>query len=96
MINWLQQWYKSQCDGNWEHIRGVKIETLDNPGWSVEIDFNDTNFEINDVPWSLNENSESDWIGYKVTNNVFNGSGDSLKLNSILELFKKIIEEHNL
>ena len=95
MINWIQEWYKSQCDGNWEHIRGVKIETLDNPGWSVEIDFNDTDFEISDILWNLEEKSESDWIGYSVTNNVFHGSGDSLKLNAILELFKDVIENNS-
>ena len=32
----LQKWYKSQCNGDWEHSFGIKIETLDNPGW-IEI-----------------------------------------------------------
>jgi len=29
----IQDWYRRQCDGDWEHSYGVKIETLDNPGW---------------------------------------------------------------
>ena len=33
----LQHWYESQCDGDWEHEFGVKIGTLDNPGWMVDI-----------------------------------------------------------
>jgi len=36
-LSWLQQWYSAQCDGEWEHGSGITIETLDNPGWSVEI-----------------------------------------------------------
>ncbi|WP_066978499.1 Imm53 family immunity protein [Streptomyces sp. NRRL F-4489] len=35
-------WYASQCDGDWEHEHGIRIETLDNPGWSVEIDLEET------------------------------------------------------
>ncbi|WP_426192982.1 immunity 53 family protein [Massilia sp. DWR3-1-1] len=38
----LQNWYASQCDGDWEHSFGIQIETLDNPGWWLEIDLSDT------------------------------------------------------
>jgi hypothetical protein len=41
----LQDWYRSQCDGDWEHTYGVEIGTLDNPGWSVKIDLTDTALE---------------------------------------------------
>jgi hypothetical protein len=41
-IEELQQWYESQCDGDWEHDFGMRIGTLDNPGWSVEINVVDT------------------------------------------------------
>lgn len=34
----LQDWYCSQCNGDWEHGYGVSIETLDNPGWSLKIE----------------------------------------------------------
>ena len=44
-LAWLMDWYASQCDGDWEHAWGIKIETLDNPGWSLEIDLADTDFE---------------------------------------------------
>lgn len=27
---WLQMWYVAQCDDEWEHAYGIKIETLDN------------------------------------------------------------------
>jgi hypothetical protein len=32
ILPWLQGWYATQCDGDWEHEYGVSIETLDNPG----------------------------------------------------------------
>jgi hypothetical protein len=37
LIKWIQQWYVSQCDGDWEHECGIKITTLDNPGWDIKI-----------------------------------------------------------
>jgi len=38
----LEDWYASVCDGDWEHTYGVKIGTLDNPGWTVDIDLRQT------------------------------------------------------
>jgi hypothetical protein len=40
----LQQWCEAQCNGDWEHQYGISIDTLDNPGWRVEIDLNGTPF----------------------------------------------------
>ncbi len=37
-VQWLQTWYQAQCDNDWEHQYGVKIDSLDNPGWMVSID----------------------------------------------------------
>lgn len=40
-----QDRYLSQCNGDWEHQCGLKIRTLDNPGWSIEIDLAETELE---------------------------------------------------
>ena len=37
LLKVLQQWYQSKCDGTWEHMYGVEIDTLDNPGWTVSL-----------------------------------------------------------
>lgn len=42
---WLSRWYLAQCDNDWEHSYGVKIDTLDNPGWSIKIDLANTQVE---------------------------------------------------
>ena len=33
VIGTLERWFKSRCDGSWEHDFGITIETTDNPGW---------------------------------------------------------------
>ncbi|MET8161729.1 Imm53 family immunity protein [Sphaerisporangium sp. NPDC005289] len=38
----LQSWYASCCNDDWEHSYGVTIDTLDNPGWHLKIDLVDT------------------------------------------------------
>lgn len=29
----LEEWFENNCDGDREHGAGIRIETLDNPGW---------------------------------------------------------------
>lgn len=38
----LQKWFMSQCNGDWEHAFGIRIATIDNPGWGVDIDIEGT------------------------------------------------------
>jgi Immunity protein 53 len=45
LIIWLQKWYQSQCNGDWEHSYGITIQTLDNPGWSLFVNLDGTMME---------------------------------------------------
>ena len=92
ILNWIQNWYVSQCDGEWEHEYGVKIDTIDNPGWSVKIDLAYTNWEYLEIPWTLHENHIDDWYGYSIKEKTFNASGDPSKLEFLLMQFRKIVE----
>jgi hypothetical protein len=93
ILNWLQEWYLSQCDGEWEHEYGVKIDTLDNPGWDIKINLQYTDFEDYEIEWKFYNQSENDWFGYKIEDGNFIASGDPTKLSFLLHLFKAIINE---
>lgn len=95
MIEWLENWYENQCDGEWEHEYGIVIESLDNPGWHISIDLANTNIEIDEISWTLLEVSEKNWLGFKIENNQFIGSGDQKKLNVLIFIFKELVL-HNL
>ena len=57
----LQDWYISQCDGDWEHQSGVRITTIDNPGWGIDI--NIAYLDHIDREEVITEyRSDSDWI----------------------------------
>lgn len=88
MLNWIANWYMSQCDGRWEHFYGIKIDTLDNPGWGVEIDLSDTDLIHKPFTNIEKDISDSDWMFCRINNNKFEGYGDTKKLNEILEIFK--------
>ena len=44
-LDWLTNWYACECNNDWEHSYGVKIDTLDNPGWTIVIDLKETSLE---------------------------------------------------
>ena len=89
MIDWLENWYSENCDGNWEHDFGIKINTLDNPGWEVIIDLTDTEKILPDEEWKMFEINSNDWYGYEIKNNTFNAAGDPKKLNLLLNIFRQ-------
>lgn len=96
ILEWFENWYRLNCDGNWEHNYGIKIETLDNPGWSVEVDLSGTPLEEIEQAWTLIEISESDWYGSKIENSVFSASGDPNKLRILLSIFKQTVEHFSI
>ena len=90
MLAWLQSWYTDQCDGEWEHRYGVRIETLDNPGWLIRIDLTGTDLE--DVPFAEvvhhNPASEFDWVECRVGDKEFHGAGGPHNLEELLRVFR--------
>ena len=85
----LQDWYQAQCNGDWEHSFGIKIDTLDNPGWMVKIDLSETELEGRSFE-SLergDSDSEADWIMCKTEGAQFVGYGGVYNLSEILRTF---------
>ena len=92
IINWIEDWYLSQCDGDWEHEFGVEISNCDNPGWNVKIDLRYTPYEDFTKEWELVEKGENDWYGVKIENAVYDAAGDPKKLKFLLDGFREFVE----
>lgn len=83
----IQNWYNKQCNGDWEHEYGVKIETLDNPGWSIQIDLKGTSLEgVSFDSVEINE-TEEDWLHCNVKDNIYAGFCGPLHLTTVIGLF---------
>lgn len=93
LLQWLQNWYNHFCWNEERHYYGIKIETLDNPGWIVKIEICDTPFQDKVFQEINRDHGENDWLFCKVKNGVFEGAGDPDKLMSILKIFREWTEQ---
>jgi hypothetical protein len=87
LLDSLQRWYADQCNGEWEHIWGIEISTLDNPGWRVSIPLHETALENALFSGFRLDRTEYDWIDCKVEGNIFKGYGGPQNLQEILRIF---------
>lgn len=94
-IERLQAWYRNNCGGDWEHSYGVKIETLDNPGWSVKIDLSETRYKDLKHDKLNKDYGDHDWMQCSISDKVFVGCGSCNKLNMILQTFFEWVDEYD-
>jgi hypothetical protein len=85
---WLLKWFEDQCDGDWEHDRGITIESTDNSGWSVSILVLDTELENKYFKEILVERSDSDWFRCFIKNHMFEGRCGKGNLIEVLHIFR--------
>ncbi|MES2903619.1 MAG: immunity 53 family protein [Pseudomonadota bacterium] len=91
-LDWLQRFYASMCNGDWEHGYGFSIENVDNPGWSFKFELSDTFLEGQPYEAETLERSDTDWVLTKVEENRWIGYGGALNLDDIIGLFRKWAE----
>jgi len=91
----LQRWYELNCNEDWEHTYGVKIENCDNPGWLITIDLEDTYLQNLTFKTTQHQNAdENDWIICKKDNFKFKGAGGPQKLEEMLIVFLEWAEKY--
>ncbi|HET7463766.1 MAG TPA: immunity 53 family protein [Longimicrobium sp.] len=87
LLEALQNWYSSNCDGDWEHEYAIRITNIDNPGWSVSIPLAGTAREgcpFEETKW---QRGADDWILCRVKDDTFVGHGGSRNLADIIRVF---------
>jgi len=92
MVKWIEEWYTDNCNNDWEHSYGISITTLDNPGWSVEIDLKGTALEKVKFSEIKIERSDDNWVVCSIIENKFVAYGGPRNLGEILEIFKTLAE----
>ena len=92
-ISLLEKWYVDRCNGVWEHQWGVKIGTLDNPGWTLDIDLNQTKAENRELEHTKIERTENDWIIYWVEKKEFKARMGPTNLGEAIKIFCQWFDE---
>lgn len=95
-LHWLLEWYFRKCDGDWEHGNGIKIGTIDNPGWYLKINLGET--ELKDKKFQVIDinRSDNDWIYCSINEYVFEGFGGPFNLPEIIQIFRDWVESNAL
>jgi len=92
-FTWLQNWYFSQCDEDWEHCYGVVIQTNEN-GWRVKVDLIETESEDLIQELKTLHQSENNWVTYSIEKSIFEAFCSPLNLLAVINLFKDLIESN--
>lgn len=95
VIHWLTSWYKENCNGDWEHSYGIKIETVDNPGWYVCVDLAETDVAGKQLLQKKVVISDEDWFEISSNGVYFKGYGDANKLEQLIKEFQQFTMSNN-
>ena len=91
LLGRIEDWYLGECNGDWEHSYGIKIDTLDNPGWLVTIDLAETKWKDLELDRTVTQRTDTDWVQIESTKSQFIGCGGPRNLVEVLERFLKIV-----
>ena len=91
----LSAWYAAQCNEEWHEDHGIKIDTLDNPGWVVKVDLGAPSLEKTPYQEVKIDRSEQDWVTARRNGITFEAFGGVNNLEEIIELFLNWAEENN-
>jgi hypothetical protein len=86
-LEWLFKWFNNQCDGDWEHGKGIQIGTLSNPGWFIKIDVDETELQSEGFKKIFIERSEHDWVFCDRRNGFFEGDCGPFNFPEVLQIF---------
>lgn len=84
----LQRWYRSMCNGDWEHTYGVFISNIDNPGWRLRVELADTYLlDASFESIQVQREDEDDWYVCQKKGEEFIGSGGPGNLDEVIQVF---------
>lgn len=95
-ISLLQKWYARHCDEDWEHSYGIKLDTLDNPGWILTVDLADTEFSDFSLSMSRVDRSQVDWIQSEISGRRYIACGGVFNLEEMIIQFLIFVGEHGV
>jgi len=74
------------------HAPRVLIETVDNAGWSLEVDLHGTCAADRTVPYISTERSAADWVSWQASGNQFQALGGPGNLAEMIDSFSDFAE----
>ena len=91
-FDFIVAWFAAHCDGDWEHDVGIRVATLDNPGWRVDIRIEDTELQGIEIDWKVDEQSEQEWLQWRATGRFFEARCGPKDLGRAFDAFRLFAE----
>lgn len=91
-LDFLGRWFATHCDGDWEHDLGIRIETLDNPGWALNVRIEGTELQGAVADWHRTEENADQWIHWRSTGVAFEARCGPWDLIRALAAFQAFAE----
>jgi hypothetical protein len=88
----LEQWYSDRCNGQWEQSFGIRIDSLDNPGWLAHIALRDTRKQDSELDKVRIDRDRWNWIHYWVENHEFHIACGPTNLSEAMDIFVRWFE----
>lgn len=92
-LTFLQHWYASHCNGEWEHGSSIKITSIDNPGWMLTVNLEDTELAGRIVDWVRQDESPEIWVHYKSDGRHFTAACGPEELHRALAAFEQFAQK---
>jgi Immunity protein 53 len=87
-LEWLEDWYRQQCDGAWENLDGLRLEPTVRPGWHLTINLKGTSSAAIEPRDLQMQATADDWTLCRIAGDKFEGFGDPQKLEQIIGVFR--------
>lgn len=91
-LSWLDNFFASLCDGEWESEYGLTIESVNNPGWMVRIDLDGTGLNPATFRPVSDQRDDRNWVECKVQEGTWLGGGGLGNLDEVLSIFRAWVE----
>lgn len=90
-LQWLQEWLLENCNmDSSDHDYDISIETLDNPGWHIRIQVQDTKLENEKFEKiAIQREDENNWLHCKVEDKTFESACGPRNLDEVISIFKE-------
>ena len=106
-LEWLHLWYRSHCNGHWEHTRGLRLHRLEEApgairgaqqagtrrrGWRLAIKLSGS------CPAAMRPRStklkslDGGWLHCSITSERFIGTCDSDRLEQVIGVFRRWVQ----
>jgi len=92
----MESWFSSHCDGDWEHDTRVEISTLDNPGWFLSINLTASELEGVTLEYAVFRDEDPTWVHCWSDGQKFEAAAGPLGLAQAIDRFRAFASDETM